>query len=458
MKKLVLSLSLIFAGAMTAYSQSPEAINYQAVARDGAGALLSVQSLDVRIGVYSGSGGAVQEYEETHTVTTNNYGQFNLKIGEGTPTSGTFAAIDWASDEHHLKVEVDDGSGYVDLGTTQLVSVPYAMHASTADVAGPWGLNGNEAYYNGGKVGIGTDVPLTGFELTGDANYFTRISLDNTTGEDWHLGSHADGTFQILHHDITSETAFLIEPVGHYVGIGTDTPDQKLSVHSDVGISYVRVSDGTSGPASGLRMGMSGSGNAYIINDYTTASLSLGTEGTTRMRINSSGHIGVNDLSPDMMFHIKQDQANRAMRLEHNSTTDFWDNGVGTTTKNYKFYYNNLFRADISSVDGGYAQSSDRRLKSNIRYTESVLERVMRLRPATYNYIGSENSSFRSRGFVAQEVEEVFPDLVRDMDDGYKGIVYDGFAVISIKAIQELNEQIIQLQQEVEELKKAVKQ
>lgn len=396
MKKLLFSLTAVLASAMTAFSQSPEAINYQAVARDGSGVLLASQSLDVRIGIYSGAGGSFIEYEETHAVLTNNYGQFNLKIGEGTPTVGSFALIPWSTQENHLKVEVDNGGGYVDLGTTQLVAVPYAMHAThatTADMAGPWALNSSDVYYNSG-----------------------------------------------------------------YVGIGTDTPDQRLSVHTPSGLSYIRVSDNTSGPTSGLRMGMSGSGNAYIINDEPTTSLSFGTNGTSQMRISASGYVGINELSPEMMLHVKQDVPNKGFRIQHQSTADYWENGIGTTTNNYKFYFNNLFRADISSVDGAYTQSSDRRLKTNIEYTGSVLERVMALKPATYNYVDNTDSNIRSRGFVAQEVAEVFPDLVRDMEDGYKGVVYDGFAVISIRAIQELNEQIKQLQQEVEELKKAVNQ
>ena len=80
----------------------------------------------------------------------------------------------------------------------------------------------------------------------------------------------------------TTFTPLAIEPVDGKVGIGTSTPDQQLSVHTNSGISYIRVSDNTSGPTSGLRMGMSGAGNAYIINDETAKSLSLGTSGTPK--------------------------------------------------------------------------------------------------------------------------------------------------------------------------------
>src|SRR5687767_15009901 len=89
------------------FAQTPDAINYQAVARNSAGAIMASQALTVRLGVYSGPGAATLVYQETHAVTTNQFGLFTAKIGMGTPTSGTFANINWAGDEHHLKVEVD---------------------------------------------------------------------------------------------------------------------------------------------------------------------------------------------------------------------------------------------------------------------------------------------------------------------------------------------------------------
>ena len=334
MKKILVSLALVLAGTV-GFAQAPDAINYQAVARDGAGILLATQNLDVRIGIYSGVGAGVLGYEETHTVTTNSYGQFSLKIGEGTPTMGTFSAIAWSGDVQNLKVEVDDGGGYVDLGTSQLVSVPYAIHANTADVAGPWALNGSNAYYNNGYVGVGTDTPGAGLSLESTAGYGSALGLKNTGGGlEWRLASWTDGTLRMVKTSGTTFSAMVIEPVDGYVGIGTSTPDQKLSVHSDAGISYIRVSDNTSGPASGLRMGMSGSGNAYIINDEATASLSLGTNGTSQMRILENGHVGINELTPDMMLHIKQDVANKGLRIEHQSATNYWENGIGTTTNN----------------------------------------------------------------------------------------------------------------------------
>ena len=453
---------------------------------------MATQTLDVRIGIYSGVGGSALEYEETHSVTTNQFGMFNLKIGEGTVSSGVFGNVDWAGDEHHLKVEIDAGSGYVDLGTSQLVTVPYAFHANTSDVAtdmvlddlmdvaapspssgdvlswdgsnwttaadptSPWSTSGSNIYYNTGYVGIATTTPGAGLELSSAAGYGSAVSLKNTGGGlEWRLTSWTDGTLRLVKTSGTTFSAMVVEPIEGKIGIGTSTPDQQLHVHTSSGISYIRVSDNTTGAASGLRMGMSGSGNAYIINDESGKSLSIGTGGTTRIRIDDGGHVGINELSPDQMVHIKQDAANKGLRIEHQSATDYWENGIGTTTKNYKFYYNNLFRADISSTDGAYVSVSDKRLKKDIREMETVLPKVVQLKPSTYQYIDNNDNNLRSTGFIAQDVELLFPDLVREVDEGYKGVVYDGFAVISIKAIQELNEKVEAMQREIDALKAA---
>jgi hypothetical protein len=318
-----------------------------------------------------------------------------------------------------------------------------------------WSQNGNDLYYNTGYIGIGTTSPGAGLTLESSAGYGSAVALDNTGGgQEWRLTSWTDGTFRLVKASGTTFSPMVVEPVDGHVGFGTSDPDMNLSVHASTGICYVRVSDGTSGPASGLRMGMSGSGNAYIINDAATKTLSIGTEGTTRIRVNATGYVGINELTPDMMLHVKQDLANKSIRHEHQSTADYWDNGVGTTTKNYKFYYNNLFRADISSTDGAYTNSSDRRLKKDIVYMNSILDKVAKLKPATFKFIDNDGSAPKSTGFIAQEVEELFPELVRETDDGYKGLVYDGFAVIAIKAIQEQQKIIEDLQKRIEELEK----
>jgi len=436
------------------FAQSPEKLSYQAVVRDTEKILLVNQEVGMQITVLLGSVDGTPVYTETHTPTTNANGLVTIEIGTGV-TSDDFTAIDWSNGTYFVKTETDPsgGTSYTITGTSQLLSVPYSLFSKNAEtVTGTISESQISDLQN--YLTAETDPVYAGSQAA-SITAADIVNLSNLSGT-----NTGDQVIDPAVWKTNGSNTFYNDG---YVGIGTSTPDQKLSVHSASGTSYVRVSDNTTGPASGLRMGMSGSGNAYIINDEAAKSLSLGTSGTSQLRISDLGYVGINELTPEMMLHVKQDISNRGIRIEHQSTTDYWDTGIGVTTRNYKFYYNDLFRADISSVDGAYVQSSDRRLKKDIQYMGSVLDKVMKLKPATYYYIDNDVSAPRSKGFVTQDVEDIFPNLVREIGDGYSGIVYDGFAVISIKAIQEMNigmkemqTKTNQMQAEIEELKNAI--
>ena len=113
------------------HAQAPQGIHYQAVARDG-NQLFANQSIVIRFTIAAG-GQAV--YQERHNATTNPYGLFNLAIGTGLPIFGQFSQINWAAGGHTLRVEANMGSGFADLGTSPLLSVPYSLYAAKANMA-----------------------------------------------------------------------------------------------------------------------------------------------------------------------------------------------------------------------------------------------------------------------------------------------------------------------------------
>lgn len=128
----------------------PQGVNYQAVARDNTGAILPNTALTVRFSILSALSPAVVDYVELHNnVVTNNFGLFTLVIGQGTPTgAGAFNAINWGASNHYIKIEVNSGSGFVDMGTTQFWAVPYAFYAGNVlnggqGPTGPTGPAGN---------------------------------------------------------------------------------------------------------------------------------------------------------------------------------------------------------------------------------------------------------------------------------------------------------------------------
>jgi hypothetical protein len=127
---------LCFANTLSLNAQeSPQMINYQAVARDAGGEVLSAISLEVEFNIYEGSPSGSAVYTEIHSdVLTDSYGLFTVKIGDGVVVGGDFSAIDW-SEGTWLNVGIDIGNGMEYLGNYELVSVPYAFYASRSDSA-----------------------------------------------------------------------------------------------------------------------------------------------------------------------------------------------------------------------------------------------------------------------------------------------------------------------------------
>ena len=137
MKRTLLTLLSVLFCAITFAQSVPQGINYQAVARDANGAVLMNQALTIQFSVISDITTSAVSWQETHTVSTNDYGLYTAIIGQGTATSvgssATFDVIDWGASNHLLKVEVDFGSGYLDMGTTAFMSVPYALYGEDED-------------------------------------------------------------------------------------------------------------------------------------------------------------------------------------------------------------------------------------------------------------------------------------------------------------------------------------
>jgi len=131
MRKLLLSVTLLFSALI--FAQVPQGISYQAIALNSSGAAVVSSNVGIRLSLMDNSASGTVLYSETHTKTTSAQGLFNLIIGQGTAVTGTFAGINWAANPKFLKIEMDaaGGANYVLVGTTQLLTVPYAMVAKS---------------------------------------------------------------------------------------------------------------------------------------------------------------------------------------------------------------------------------------------------------------------------------------------------------------------------------------
>jgi hypothetical protein len=130
MKKLF--FTLLTSISLFSFSQAPQAISYQGVARNTSGTIISNAPLGIKLEILNGVSSVV--YSETHVATTNQFGLFTLFIGQGTLINGTFSSINWGADTYFIKTSIDPagGTSYTAVGTQQFMSVPYALYAQTA--------------------------------------------------------------------------------------------------------------------------------------------------------------------------------------------------------------------------------------------------------------------------------------------------------------------------------------
>lgn len=170
MKSFIITL-ICLSVSLGLWAQAPEQFHYQGIARNNSGTPLASKALGLRISILDGTATGPVEYVETHLTTTNTFGLYTLAIGNGTVVSGSMNDIDWSSGTKFVKIEIDPsgGTSYTVLGTSQLLSVPYAMfatHGGTVTANGtpntlskftaPHVLENSQITDDGASVGIGT--------------------------------------------------------------------------------------------------------------------------------------------------------------------------------------------------------------------------------------------------------------------------------------------------------------
>ena len=135
MKKLLFILSIL-----TITSQAQDGFNFQGAAVDANGDELQNQSISIKTSVLSDSVSGTIQWQEIHSTTTDQFGLFNVVIGQGSSTgvgqTTNFDNMNWGSGNHYLRIEMDatGGSNYTLFGTSQLMSVPYALYAKSAGI------------------------------------------------------------------------------------------------------------------------------------------------------------------------------------------------------------------------------------------------------------------------------------------------------------------------------------
>ncbi|MGB4850614.1 MAG: tail fiber domain-containing protein [Saprospiraceae bacterium] len=233
------------------FSQAPQGLNYQAVARNSSGDILQSRNIGIRFTITNDNGGPVL-YRETQNTTTNQFGLFTLIVGKGAPVSGTFSSIDWAAVAPWLQVEMDPagGNAYVNMGASQLQSVPYSLFAANGN---PLLSNGSEAgntpYWNGSSW------------IVNDSNVYNNgdnIGINTSSPEGkLHIRGSADASQLVIDADITQSNS---NPL---IKLRSSDGADLLSIHSDnntntfVGLNTGSVNDGQDNTFIGSNAGYS---------------------------------------------------------------------------------------------------------------------------------------------------------------------------------------------------------
>ena len=306
MKRIFTVLATVLIAA-SMLAQSPENISYQAVIRNSSDQLVSNIQVGMQISILQGSVNGTSVYSETHSPTTNASGLISIEIGGG---SG-WDAIDWSSGIYFIKTETDPegAANYTIVGTSQLLSVPYAFHANTVENdevddadADPtnelqsisingdkitlsdgggvisidtsyWQKNGNNLYYNSGDIGVGISSPSAALHLYKNFNGTNILKIQNvnagsSASERLYFGSSTNDAGMIMFGNGSTSSGklrfFNNRPAANMdfivsgnirmsllnngnLGVGVLDPSEKLEVDGSIELTQsIIYSDGTS--------------------------------------------------------------------------------------------------------------------------------------------------------------------------------------------------------------------
>lgn len=391
MKKSTILLSLLFLSIVT-LAQVPGAFNYQSVVRNSSGDVIANSNVAFRISILKDSDSGSSVYVETHSTRTNGFGLVSLKIGKGTKISGSFAPESWGSNSHFIKVEVDPagGSSYALLGTSELLSVPYAFHAQTVE-----NDQVNDADADATNEIQTLSLSGTQLSLSKNGGTVTLPTAGGTVGDDW-------GTQTVVSDATLDGVGTTASPLGV---VGDLTDDQTLSITgndlsisggntvtlpsgtvspwltngSDIYYSSGRVGIGTNTPAAKLHvygsilLNESSSykinwGSGYCETRADEASMqfisklgggmrfynssAINGDALLSMVISKEGRIGIGTFSPNTrgLLTVYGNSDNAFMTFNNNATGNGFDDGlaIGQLFNNMGVYFWNFENTPIS--------------------------------------------------------------------------------------------------------------
>ena len=333
MKKIIL-LAVLLLSTILLYSQ-PQKISYQAIIRDANGNVLQNQNVTLQLDILQGSSTGSVIYSETQTTTTNQYGLINIFIGDGIPTQGVFSDIDWSNGPYFLKTSVDIGNGPEELGTQELVSVPYSLYSQSAKYADSISAVGNSGELQFNNNGNLDASPNLYWDITkerlgiGTSSPQGRVVIQQDP-----LAPDSLPLFEVK--DKNGDPVFVVYPDSVHVFLSNDS---------------TKAIGSRGGFAVSGRVNMKGTENRYL---YVTAdSTRIWTSGAASgfgvLDLSSGTETGYMHITPDNYF-IGEHSGDSVTTGSHNSTFGY------ESGRNIKSAYENVFIGHKAgySVTGGY--------------------------------------------------------------------------------------------------------
>ncbi len=503
--KFITAIAISFLVGLTTYGQAPEQFKYQSIARDAGGQALANAPVGLQISIHDQTPTGLTVFEETHAVTTNDFGLFTISIGAGTNLIGSIGSVDWGNGPKYIEVQADltGGTAYAPFGTTQLLSVPYALYANTANTSGTpilpngtaignttywdglnWVVNSDNIYNAGGFVGFGTNTPLQKVDVSGSVN----IHLDSAYMIDNRNMLWAPGTAN-LH---VGDSAGLGITFGNYntfagfkAGTLNSVGSQNTFLGAETGINNL---DGVMNTFIGRRAGLnniSGAENVFA-GAYAGQNNVNGEHncffGVTSGNNNQDGeensflgaHAGYFNQNGSFNTFVGNFSGLTNVDGNFNTLLGFQsDFGSANLTNASAFGYGAIVNASNSIVVGntavtsiggqvGWSTLSDKRLKKKIKPNQLGLAFINSLETVNYEYKAEGQEGIRYSGLLAQDVEKVlqgidmeFSGLVRPKNENdHYSLRYSEFVIPLIKAVQEQSDEIDELKARNNDLEK----
>lgn len=337
MKKIITICVVIFI-AVHMFAQSPNKMSYQAVIRNSSNTLVTNSTVGMRISFLQTTATGTAVYVETQTPTTNSNGLASIEIGGGSVVFGNFSTIDWANGPYFVKTETDPtgGANYTITGTSQLLSVPYALYAATA---------GNNTPGPQGPIGLTGPAGATGQQgpqgLAGTGGFTHYIGEEFGGGVIFHLWKDAQGLEHGLIVDKTNLSTNQVWSNGSNVLIGV-TAQSSWNGLSNSNAIVTQAGHTSSASALCLNSNNSGQSDWYL---PSIDELSLLWHSRFNVNKSLSTIVGATVLP--------------TLSLANSSSTYFWSStvNVGSQPFRFSFTYGDASFVNISSNGGHYVRA-----------------------------------------------------------------------------------------------------